>query len=31
MADIPTAADPQKLAGDAVFLSFSPECRLVLA
>jgi iron(III) transport system ATP-binding protein len=31
MADIPTAVDPRKLAGDAVFLSFSPECRLVLA
>ena len=31
MADVPSAADPRKLAGDAVFLSFSPECRLVLA
>jgi iron(III) transport system ATP-binding protein len=31
MADIPTAADPRKHAGDSVFLHFSPECRLVLA
>ncbi|CAN1522856.1 PotA ABC-type spermidine/putrescine transport systems, ATPase components [Burkholderiaceae bacterium] len=31
MADVPSAADPRKIAGDAVFLSFSPECRLVLA
>ena len=31
MADIPTADDLRKHAGDSVFLHFSPECRLVLA
>lgn len=30
MADVPAASDPRNQAGDQVFLSFSPECRLVL-
>lgn len=30
MADVAAADDPRKQAGEAVFLNFSPECRLVL-
>lgn len=30
MADVPAVNDPRKQTGDAVSLSFSPECRLVL-